>query len=66
MKYKAFIVEYERGWGSKVDETKEFETKEERDTFVREYNEKHNPPVASLSQVPDWYMVAQKPDYDPA
>lgn len=54
-KFKVNIMEYERGWGSKVDETKEFDTIEEADTFVEEYNSKN-----TAKEVPDWYMVAQK------
>lgn len=54
-KFKAHIIESERGWGAKVDEVREFDTKEERDAFVKSYNEKHNPPTAN---VPDWYMYA--------
>lgn len=64
-KYKAFIIESEAGWGTKTDSVHEFDTVEERDTFVREYNEKHNPDMGKPGvQTPDWYMVARKPDYD--
>lgn len=56
MTFKAAIIESERGWGSKVDEVREFDTKEERDTFVKEYNEKWNPPS---NHIPDWYMIAR-------
>lgn len=58
--FKAYIVEYERGWGSRVDETKEFPTREERDAFVRDYNAKHIKPLKPGERVPDWYMVAEK------
>lgn len=50
-KFLAYIVESEAGWGSKVDETKEFDTKAERDEFVRTYNEKHNPNLLSLIHI---------------
>lgn len=56
--FKAIIIESESGWGSRVDETLEFETKEERDRYVKEYNDKHNPPLPG-GRVPSWYMVAQ-------
>lgn len=36
MKFKAHIIEYERGWGIKVDEVRNFNTKEERDAFVKD------------------------------
>lgn len=55
-KFEAVILESELGWGARVDEVKEFDTKEERDTFVKDYNEKWNPPT---DKVPDWYMVAR-------
>ena len=41
--------------GSRVDEEMKFDTREERDQFVKEYNEKYN----NEKVVPDWYMVAQ-------
>ncbi len=47
------IIESEKGWGQKVDEVKEFETKELAETFCKEYNAKNNKDV-----VPDWYMYA--------
>lgn len=54
VKYTALVIESEQGWGRKVDEVKEFDTPEERDKFVREYNSKlPNGPA------PDWYMMAQ-------
>lgn len=48
------IVESERGWGSKVDELKTFDTKEEAEEFVKNYNSKNN-----KEKVPDWYMYAR-------
>lgn len=53
---KVFIIESEAGWGQKVDEVKEFPTQEEAVAFVKEYNNKYNPPKA---QTPDWYMYAR-------
>lgn len=55
MKFKAHIIEYERGWGIKVDEVRNFNTKEERDAFVKDYNEKYNPPS---DNPPEWAMYA--------
>lgn len=52
-KTKVEIREYERGWGSKVDEVKEFDTPEQARDFCLEFNAKNDNPV-----VPDWYMVA--------
>lgn len=51
---KVLIIESERGWGQRVDETKEFDNPEEAETFVREYNREYNRPGAT----PDWYIFA--------
>lgn len=53
--FKAALLEFERGWGSRVDEIREFETEEERDRFIAEFNAKNTADVA-----PDWYMIAEK------
>lgn len=55
VKYTAIIIESERGWGQRVDEVKEFDTKAERDAFITSFNKTNNAPV-----VPDWYMIAQE------
>ncbi len=49
------IIESERGWGQKVDETLVFDKVEDAKEYVRLYNELYNPPCADT---PDWYMVA--------
>ena len=56
---KVYMIESERGWGQRVDEVKEFGTREEAETFCRTYNSKHNPPVADTAPAPDWYMFAR-------
>lgn len=53
MTYKAIIMEYERGWGSRVDSTRDFDTEAERDAFIIKYNSKNTEEV-----VPDYYTVA--------
>lgn len=53
--YGVDIVEYERGWGSKIDETKYFDNELEAKQFAEAYNRKYN----TSPTVPDWYMVAQ-------
>lgn len=53
VKYKAIIMEYERGWGSRVDDVVEFDTAKERDDYINKFNEGN-----TADQVPDWYMVA--------
>lgn len=50
-----FIIESERGWGQRVDETIYFDTTREADEFIRDYNKDNN-----LPQVPDWYMYARR------
>ena len=51
---KVNIWEYEKGWGSKIDETKEFDSREEAVAFCEDFNKDNNEPVT-----PDWYMVAR-------
>lgn len=53
--FKAIIYEFERGWGSRIDEIRRFDTVEERDDFINSFNAQNN-----LPYVPDWYMVAEK------
>lgn len=52
------IIESERGWGSRVDEVKEFpiDKMQEALDFVEKFNEQNN-----SDTVPDWYMYAEKP-----
>jgi hypothetical protein len=52
--YKVEVIESERGWGSKIDEVKYFNTKEFAEKFVKEFNSANDKDV-----VPDWYMYAQ-------
>ena len=54
--YLVYIIESERGWGSKVDEIREFNTEQEAKDFVKKFNAQNN-----LPQVPDWYMRADGP-----
>lgn len=44
---RVYIIESERGWGQKVEEAKEFPTREEAEQFCREY------------KTPDWYVFAR-------
>ena len=50
------IIESERGWGTKVDETKLFDSKESADAFVIAYNKDN-----IETTVPEWYMYARTP-----
>lgn len=53
--YTAVIIESERDWGRKVDETKEFKTEKARDKFITKFNARNTALTA-----PDWYMYAEK------
>jgi hypothetical protein len=53
---KVDIIESERGWGSKIEDTKVFTTLAEAEKFVKEFNADNN-----LDYVPDWYMYATEP-----
>ena len=52
-RYKVVLMEYERGWGAKVDEVKYFDNEPEAIKYCNDFNSK-NPP----GPAPDWYMVA--------
>ena len=51
--YRVDLIEYERGWGSKIDETLYFDNEAEAREYVREFNSKN-----TATEVPDWYMIA--------
>lgn len=51
--YRVDIIESERGWGSKVDEIKYFDTEPAAKLFYETYNKQN-----TSNTVPDWYMVA--------
>lgn len=51
--YRVDIIESERGWGSKIDETKYFDNEHEAQAFCKKYNASNTDEV-----VPDWYMRA--------
>lgn len=48
------IFEYEKGWGSKCDEIREFPSPALAEAFCKDYNKRNTDKV-----VPDWYMVAR-------
>lgn len=53
--YRVDIIESERGWGSKIDETIYFDNEAEARKYVNDYNAEYN----TATETPDWYMVAQ-------
>lgn len=57
-KFKVHLVEYELGWGSRVDETKEFNTYKEAVDYINKFNSKNTAKV-----VPNWYMIAQAANF---
>jgi hypothetical protein len=52
--YRVDIIESERGWGQKLDETIYFDNEAEAKQYALDYNHKYN----NKPQVPDWYMRA--------
>jgi hypothetical protein len=52
--YRVDIVEYERGWGSKVDETLYFDNEAEARKVCDDFNAGN-----TAKEVPDWYMIAE-------
>lgn len=55
LRYRVDYIEYERGWGSRLDETEYYDNEEEARRVAKEYNEKYN----TAPSAPDWYIVAQ-------
>ncbi|MNK14260.1 hypothetical protein D3C87_323590 [compost metagenome] len=58
--WRTTLIESERGWGQKVDGYRRFETREEAEKWVDEFNSKNDLPTVS-----DWYMYAESPKYVP-
>jgi hypothetical protein len=56
MKFCVDIMEYERGWGSRRDEVKVFDSADAAYKFQEEFNSENTADAA-----PDWYMVAGDP-----
>lgn len=58
MKTKVAMIESEAGWGRKIDEIKEFNSREEAVKFVTDYNKKYN----NKKVTPSWYIKAELMD----
>ena len=54
IKHLVYLYEFEAGWGSRVDDIEEYDTYEEAEKRVEEFNAKN-----TELQTPDWYMVAE-------
>lgn len=52
--FRVDLIEYERGWGSKIDETLYFDNENEAREYVSTFNSKN-----TAKEVPDWYMIAE-------
>ena len=52
--YRVDLIEYERGWGSKIDETIYFDNEAEAREYASTFNSKN-----TAKEVPDWYMIAE-------
>jgi len=52
--FRVDLIEYERGWGSKIDETLYFDNEVEAREYVSTFNSKN-----TAKEVPDWYMIAE-------
>ena len=55
MKTRVYMIESEAGWGQRIDEIKEFPTREAAIKFAEEYNKKYN----NEKTVPSWYIKAR-------
>lgn len=54
--WKVTIWEFERGWGRRVGEVREFTDHPEAWKFYKDFNSENTATV-----VPDWYMGADEP-----
>ena len=52
--YRVDLIEYERGWGSKIDETIYFDNETEARKYCEDFNARNYD-----DEVPDWYMIAE-------
>jgi hypothetical protein len=52
--YRVDVIERERGWGSKIDDTLYFDNETEAKEYCRQFNARNTATTA-----PDWYMVAE-------
>lgn len=57
-KFKVYIWEYERHWGSKIDEVREFDTYKEAVECIEKTNAEN-----TLSEAPDLYWVAEPANF---
>lgn len=58
-KVKVAIWEYESGWGSKIDEIKEFDSMAKAEAFIVKFNKPNQDNWDKTKNVPSWYMTAR-------
>lgn len=56
-RWRVDVIETERGWGSRVEDTKYFDTEKKAKAWADAYNKKYN----NEKVVPAWYMYAASP-----
>lgn len=52
--YRVDLIEFERGWGSKVDDVIYFDNEAEARKYAADFNARN-----CDNEVPDWYMIAE-------
>ena len=52
--YEVVLIEYERGWGSRIDDRIYFDNIVEAKEYVERFNARNTEKI-----VPDWYMIAE-------
>ena len=57
--YRVNVIESERGWGQKIDDTLYFDSAEEAQQWVADFNQKMMPPLKPGEGVPDYYCRAE-------
>ena len=58
MPFKVVLIESERGWGQRVDDVIYFNNIDRADEYIKDFNKDN-----TLDVAPDWYMVAQGPEF---
>lgn len=53
-RHKVTVLEFERGWGHKVEEVIYFDTEANAQAYVKDFNS-----FNTRGTAPDWYMVAE-------
>lgn len=54
IKFTVEIIESERGWGQRIEGVEEFDTQQQADSYIKEYNKDNTGPV------PDTYWYARR------